>query len=178
MNQQPVIAVLVGNPRAGSRTSRVAREVADQVADTIGGTVDYVIELAEYGPQVLDPDASVVTSEVEKLAGVDVLVVASPTYKATYTGLLKGFLDRYNNDGLAGVVAIPVLLGASASHALAGEVHLRPLLVELGCVVPARSLYVIDSCLDELPTTVGVWLDGCEQAVRAAVGQPIWPEVD
>jgi len=42
-------------------------------------------------------------------------------------------------------------------HALAPEVHLRPLLVELGASVPSRGLYVLDSALDELDSIVGAW---------------------
>jgi NAD(P)H-dependent FMN reductase len=52
-------------------------------------------------------------------------VVASPTYKAAYTGMLKAFLDRYGGDGLAepdaavarwATTAIPLIRGALAAH--------------------------------------------------------------
>ena len=39
------------------------------------------------------------------------MVVASPTYKATYAGLLKLFLDRLGGESLAGVTAVPLMLG-------------------------------------------------------------------
>jgi FMN reductase len=48
----------------------------------------------------------------------DVLVVASPTYKATYSGLLKAFLDRLATGSLAGKTAVPVLLGGAPNHQL------------------------------------------------------------
>ena len=70
--------------------------------------------------------------------GADLLVVASPTYKATYTGLLKLFLDQIGADDLAGVVTVPVMVGAGAGHALAVETHLRPVLVELGAAMPTQ----------------------------------------
>ena len=63
-------------------------------------------------------------------------MVASPTYKATYTGLLKLFLDRFATDGLRGV-AVPLMLGAGPGHALAPELTLRPVLTEIGGLVPA-----------------------------------------
>jgi FMN reductase len=66
--------------------------------------------------------------------------VASPTYKATYPGLLKSFLDWFSTTGLAGVTVVPVMVGAAAQHALAVKTHLRPLLVELGATVPTRGL--------------------------------------
>ena len=72
-------------------------------------------------------------------------MVASPTYKATYTGLLKLFLDGYGPSPLAGVEAVPLMVGAAPHHALAVDVHLTPLLLELGAPVPRRGLYVLES---------------------------------
>jgi FMN reductase len=113
MTTQPTVGVLIGNPRPFSRTTRVAREVADQVAHAVAGVVEHVIELGTHGPDVLMPDAEHVSHDVEALGRLDVFVVASPTYKATYTGLLKGFLDRCPSRGLAGVVAVPVMVGGA-----------------------------------------------------------------
>lgn len=165
----PTVAVLVGNPRTGSRTTAVAAEVAAQIAAAIGGAVGPVVELAEHGGAVLDPGAAAVTADTETIAAADVLVVASPTYKATYTGLLKAFLDRYRGEGLSGVVAVGVMVGGNHDHALAPELHLRPLLVELGTTAPTRMLYVCDSELDRLGDTVAQWLDGARAPLRAAV---------
>jgi FMN reductase len=86
-----------------------------------------------------------------------VAVFASPTYKASYTGLLKAFLDRYGSNGLAGVVAVPVMTGGWPGHLLAVEVHLRPVLVELGATVPARGLYVTEPELADTGAAVGTW---------------------
>ena len=94
-----------------------------------------------------------------RVAEADVIVAACPTYKATYTGLLKAFLDNYGNDGLAGCLAVPVMVGAAPQHALAPEVHLRPLLVELGASVPSRGLYVLESQMDELDGVVAAWAE-------------------
>jgi FMN reductase len=93
----------------------------------------------------------------DAVAGSDIVVVASPTYKATYTGLLKAFLDRYGNNGLAGTVCVPVMTGAAPIHALAPEVHLRPLLVELGASIPSRGLYVTEQEFDDLDRVVATW---------------------
>ena len=97
------------------------------------------------------------------MAASDVVIVASPTYKATYTGLLKVFLDRFPHQGLGGVTAIPLMLGAADTHALAVEHGLRPLLVELGASVPTRGLFVLDSeHADAAP--YDRWFAGAEHA--------------
>ena len=95
----------------------------------------------------------------ETVAASDVVIAASPTYKATYTGLLKVFFDRYGNNALAGTVGVPVMTGAAPIHALAPELHLRPLLVELGATTPTRGLYVTEAQFDDLDGVIGAWAD-------------------
>ncbi len=82
---------------------------------------------------------------VTAVQGSDLVVVASPTYKATYTGLLKLFLDRIARGALAGVTAVPVMLGGHWRHALAADLLLKPVLVELGATCPTRGLFLLES---------------------------------
>jgi FMN reductase len=134
------VAVVVGNPKPRSRTYESALTLADRL-----GGADLVVDLADHASELFDWSSETVGSLVEQVAGSRVVIVASPTYKATYTGLLKAFLDRFPHQGLDGVTAIPLMLGASHVHALAPEHGLRPLLVELGASVPTRGLYVLDA---------------------------------
>jgi FMN reductase len=104
------------------------------------------------------------------LPGRGLLVVfASPTYKASYTGLLKVFLDRFPSNGLDGVVAVPLMLGAGPGHQLAPEVFLKPVLAELGAVLPSRALYVVDSAFDD-PAAYEAWLAASRRRIVAAAG--------
>ena len=156
------VAVLVGNPKPGSRTLAAAVHLARELA----GEPDLVVDLADLGVELLDWSSTRVGGLVEQVGGADLVVVASPTYKATYTGLLKLFLDRFaGGTGLRGV-AVPLMLGASPEHALAGELHLRPLLAELGALLPTRALYVLDQAHDD-PAAYDAWLATARPAVRA-----------
>ncbi|MGP4099582.1 NADPH-dependent FMN reductase [Nonomuraea sp. KM90] len=119
-----------------------------------------VVDLSALGPHLLSPGSSPgVEVALELVAEASVLVVASPTYKGTYTGLLKSFLDRLPSQALAGKAALPVLVMGDAKHALAVEVHLRPLLVELGATVPTPGLAVLESELPRLAEVLAVWAD-------------------
>jgi FMN reductase len=130
------------------------------------------VDLAEHAGQLFDPGAAELTELTRQVAVSDLLIAASPTYKATYTGMLKAFFDRYGNNGLAGVTAIPVMTGAWAGHLLAAEVHLRPLLVELGATVPTRALYVTEPQLPDLDETVTTWAETALPHLRKALTQP------
>ena len=106
---------------------------------------------------------------LELVARADVLVVASPTYKGTYTGLLKAFLDRLPGGALASTVALPLLVMGDARHALAVEVHFRPLLVELGATVPTPGLALLESELQELEPVLDRWAARVAPQVAAAL---------
>jgi FMN reductase len=163
------VAVVVGNPRPGSRTLGAALRVAGELA---GRPADLVVDLADLGPRLVDWADPEVGRLVAEVGDAGLVVVASPTYKATYTGLLKLFLDRLpGGTGLRGV-AVPLMLGAGAEHALAPELTLRPLLTELGAVVPVRGLYVRDSEHDH-PEAYAAWLATAGPVVRAFLEPPL-----
>ena len=146
--------VVAGNPRAGSRTRTAAELAARAVLDAggLGGGPCTVVDLAELAPYLLAaPTPETVKAAVATAVEADLLVVASPTYKGTYTGLLKVFLDQIGTGALAGSVAIPLLVMGSPAHTLAVETHLRPLLVELGAQVPTPGLALIESDLPDPP---------------------------
>jgi len=152
------IAVITGNPRPQSRTHNVALAAADALAAEITPRPGRLaIDLAEHAARLFDWSDPALTRLNEEVAVSDITIFASPTHKASYTGMLKAFLDRYGSNGLAGVVAVPVMTGGWPGHLLAVEVHLRPVLVELGATVPARGLYVTEPELPELDAVVAKW---------------------
>lgn len=159
------ISVLVGNPKPKSRTARIATTLAETLLtpDTYQLSV---IDLADYAGNLFDWPSAELAALNQEVAESDLLIVASPTYKATYTGLLKAFLDRYPNLGLQGVVAIPVMTGADLRHAMGPEVNLRPLLVELGAIVPTQGLYFVMDQMDKLDAVLADWA----RNARAALG--------
>ena len=164
------IAVVVGNPKPKSRTHDAGVLVARRLA---GKDPDLVLDLIELGPALLQFGNADVDRAVQAVRQCDVVVFASPTYKATYTGLLKLFLDRFPPDGLAGVVGVPLMLGAGPVHALAPELLLRPVLVELGAACPAPGLYLIDKTFAEDPrldpwlARARMWIGPSEERRRA-----------
>jgi FMN reductase len=155
------ITTIVGNPRVGSRTRLAADAVAaslERLARDAGREVDrQVVELAELMGELFAFPGEPADTAVALARSSDLLVVASPTYKATYTGLLKAFFDRFGSNALAGVVAVPLMLGGAPVHTLAVDVHLHPLLLELGASCPTRGLFVLESDLEQLDAVVESW---------------------
>lgn len=139
------LLTVVGNPRAGSRTLAAARVATDAIADRLGHTGPRdVVDLSAIAQVLFTGGAQ---AELELVTSASVVLWVSPTYKATYTGLLKAFADRLPSNALAGKAALPVLVMGDPKHALAVETHFRPLLVELGAYVPTPGLALLESDL-------------------------------
>jgi FMN reductase len=152
------VVALVGNPRPGSRTAGIAELAVQDIAarlDAVAATIDLAV------PD-LDREAARAL-----LVGARVLVVATPTYKASYTGLLKAFLDELPSAALAGVVAVPLMTMGDAKHTLAADVHLRPVLLELGATCPTPALVVVGEAQDAPVATINVWLEAAGPVIDA-----------
>jgi FMN reductase len=155
----PLVVVVVGNPQAASRTAALAVHVGQELAEIVGPRTG--VELIELAPLATDltswgdPTVSALKDQVLRASA---LVVASPTYKASFTGLVKLFLDQFGHGELAGLPTVPVMTGGSMEHALAVEVHLKPVLVEIGASCLTRGLFVGGADVDTPDQAVADWL--------------------
>jgi FMN reductase len=159
------VAVVVGNPKAASRT----REAATALAEALTGSApDVVVDVISLGPGLLGWGDAAVARAVAAVAAADVAVFASPTFKATYSGLLKLFLEQFSTaEGLRDVVAVPLMLGAGPAHAMAPDLLLKPVLVELGATCPTPGLYLLDKTHTSGPA-LGEFVERWSPVVAAA----------
>jgi FMN reductase len=135
-------AVVCGNPRPKSRTLEAALFVAERLS---GSQPEVVLDLIDIAPHLLGWGDSVGAQAVADVQQCQVAVFASPTYKGAYTGLLKLFLDLVPTDGFNGLIAFPLMLGAALGHAMAPDLLLKPVLVELGASCPSKGLYLLET---------------------------------
>jgi FMN reductase len=158
--------VVVGNPRPASRTLAAATLVAQRVT---GQDPEATIDLVTLGSGLLDPADAQVAAAKATVLSADLLVVASPTYKATYSGVLKLFLDMFGAGELDGCPTIALMVGGAAQHALAVQYTLTPVLVEIGCSCPAPGLFLLDREYDA-PSALDTWLPRALRSLPAANG--------
>ncbi|MET8583988.1 FMN reductase [Streptomyces collinus] len=77
----------------------------------------------------------------EAVAGADGLIVVTPVFSASYSGLFKSFFDVLDKDALAGKPVLIAATGGSARHSLVLEHALRPLFAYLRAVVVPTAVY-------------------------------------
>jgi FMN reductase len=160
---------VVGNPQPGSRTAGIGLKVGERLSSLAGSGSAVVIDLAEQPEGLLrwkDPGVEAWRTTV---LGARALVVASPTYKASFTGLIKLFLDTFGSGELAGLPTVAVMTGGSADHSLAVQLHLTPVLTEIGASCPARGLYLGGPAVDDPDPVLDPWWTASEPALRRAL---------
>ncbi|MBB1162854.1 NADPH-dependent FMN reductase [Aquariibacter albus] len=98
------------------------------------------------------------------VAESDLLVIATPIYKASASGLLKVFLDLLPQDGLRGKTVLPLATGGSLAHLLALDWSLRPVLAALGVRHILDTVYATEAQLP--PHAAGGYLPDPALLVR------------
>lgn len=144
----PAVVVISGSPSRNSKTARVADYVTDRLAGA--GLVTEHLRLRDLPPGPLlaadtsDPD---VARAAATLADADGVVLATPTYKAAYSGLLKVFLDLLPQFGLSGKTVLPLATGGSLAHVLALDYGLRPVVQSLAPRHVIQSYFLLEKDL-------------------------------
>ncbi|WP_206447122.1 FMN reductase [Agrococcus sp. KRD186] len=125
------IVAVSGSLHRPSSTTALVAALADAVAARIDAQIE-VVELAQVGPHLagaLERAALPVGAEqaIEAIEAADLLVVGSPVYRASFTGLFKHLFDFVDQRALIDTPVLLAATGGSHRHALTIEHQLRPL---------------------------------------------------
>ncbi|EON73538.1 NADPH-dependent FMN reductase [Lysinibacillus sphaericus] len=85
-----------------------------------------------------------IIAENNQVEEADIVVILTPIYKASYTGILKTYLDLLPQKALEGKSVLPIAVGGSIGHLLALEYALKPVLAVLGATDIAHSVFIVD----------------------------------
>ncbi len=138
--------LIAGSPSERSRSATLLDAVSQRLS-VRGALVDR-IHIRDLSPQALllaDFGHPTVAGAIDQVARARVLVVATPVYKAAYSGVLKVFLDLLPQTALKGKIVLPLATGGSPHHMLALDYALRPVLQSLGAKHILPGIYATDS---------------------------------
>ena len=142
------VVLLSGSPSAPSRSSRLLTHVRQRLEDA--GSFCQLVALRDLPPKALlhaELSDGVLQAALARVEEADFVVIATPIYKAAYSGLLKAFLDLLPQDGLRGKAVLPLATGGSLAHLLAIDYALKPVLHSLGARHIADAVFVADAQL-------------------------------
>jgi len=149
---RPHIVGIAGNLSRPSRTRALVEATVETIERQVGAS-GAVYDLLDAGPglggalsvDALSTDARRV---IDAIVGADVLVVGSPVYKGSYTGLFKHLFDLVDWKALAGVPVVLTATGGSDRHALVIEHQFHPLFSFFGAAIVPTGIYATEKDFD------------------------------
>jgi FMN reductase len=126
--------------KAMTRMCELARELEPDLETDLINLADYRIAFADgRAPEEHGDDTAAVVARVR---AADAVVIATPVYRATFTGALKNLLDQLPIETLMGKPCGIVAMGATAHHYLGADWHLRDVLAWFGAFTAPSSVYL------------------------------------
>jgi FMN reductase len=132
-----------GSPRAPSKSKTLAELILETLKR--GGCETQMVDVATLPAEALVARATAIELDkaIAEVGAANIVIAATPTYRALYTGVLKAFFDLMPPSHLLGKICVPIQTGAAAAHFLTIEYGLRPLFTSLDGI-PISGLYVTD----------------------------------
>ena len=146
------ILLVAGSPSERSRSAALLDAVSRQLAGR--GPLVERLHIRDLSPQALllgDTAHRSVAAALDQVARARALVIATPVYKAAYSGVLKVFLDLLPQTAFRDKVILPLATGGSPHHMLALDYALRPVLQSLAARHILPGVYATDSQVTLLP---------------------------
>ncbi len=125
------LVAVSGGLQRPSKAAALAEHLLDLIADAVPCKLR-LVELGQLVPQLAGavwrsqlPET--VERELAAVEQADILVVATPVFRGSYTGLFKHFFDFIDQDALIDKPVLLAATGGSERHALVIDHQLRPL---------------------------------------------------
>lgn len=150
MTDRLTLAVVTAGLSEDSTTTRLGEAIAQSasgVVENAGQHVDIkVIQLRDLAHGLTDMMITHVASRavqdaIDTVLTADGLIAASPTYKASYSGLFKQFFDVIDESALENLPTVVAATGGSPRHSLVLDTAMRPLLSYLKALVLPVGIY-------------------------------------
>lgn len=140
------VLLIAGSPSERSRSAALLDAVGARLAAR--GIAVERLPIRDLSPQSLllaDTGNKTVARALAQVARARALVVATPVYKAAYSGVLKVFLDLLPQAALKNKAVLPLATGGSPHHMLALDYALRPVLQSLSARHILPGVYAADA---------------------------------
>lgn len=173
MSKQFKVVAVSGSVQHPSRTLVLLQALVDRLAQQLPIEVR-LIELAKVGPQfagVLRREAlpAAVQEDLHAIESADLLIAASPVYRASYTGLFKHLFDFVHHEALKNVPVLLAATGGSDRHALIIDHQLRPLFGFFQALSLPMGVYASETDFSQYRISSAQVLERIERAVESAL---------
>ena len=148
------IVIVSGGLGSPSSTRVLADDIVERLREQLadrGETLDVTVaELRELAHPIVDAmltgfPTGDLAKVIDEVAAADALVVVSPTFSASMSGLFKSFFDILEPDTLRGRPVLMAATGGTERHSLMLEFAMRPLFSYLGALPVRTAIFAATS---------------------------------
>ncbi|MEU5217377.1 FMN reductase [Streptomyces sp. NPDC020807] len=149
---------------------RLAESARDELAAAGREVATEVVELRELAGHLANhlvtgfPPPRL-SAAIEAVTSADGLIVVTPVFAASYSGLFKSFFDVIDPDSLTGKPVLTAATGGTARHSLVLEHAVRPLFAYLRAVVVPTAVFAAS---EDWGSGGDAYTDGLPGRVRRA----------
>ncbi|WP_030322207.1 FMN reductase [Streptomyces sp. NRRL B-3229] len=174
---------------AGLSVPSSTRLLADRLAAAVGRTAEVHVQVVELRELAVDIahhftngfPGQALSAALDAVTGADGLVVVTPVFSASYSGLFKSFFDLVEPEALAGKPVLIAATGGTARHSLVLDHALRPLFSYLKAVVVPTGVYAasedwgaegLDARIERAAGELAALMSGLSAVPKAAGRRP------
>src|SRR3954454_18697338 len=145
------VTIISGSPSEETRLNGVLEEVVNHFH---GSEITPEIINVRHLPSKALILAQFTNEEIievnKKVEDSSIIVILTPVYKASFTGVLKTYLDLLPQNSLVNKTILPIAIGGSIGHLLMIDYALKPVLAALGATHILKGTYIVDSQVKKL----------------------------
>ncbi|SEO23997.1 NADPH-dependent FMN reductase [Paenibacillus sp. OV219] len=147
----PNVVIVSGSPSSISRLNGLTGYAEEKLRE-LGWEISHlhVASLPAEDLVLARWDSPAIIEANKRIEAADAIIIASPVYKASFTGVLKTYLDLLPQNGLEGKVVLPLFIGGTIAHLLTIDYALKPVLSALYAKHITAGVYAVDSQVKKL----------------------------
>ncbi|WP_035424650.1 NADPH-dependent FMN reductase [Bacillus sp. UNC438CL73TsuS30] len=140
------ITIISGSPSEKTRLNGVFQEVLTYFQAS--GYTPEIINVRELPPEALIHakfNGEEILDANKKVEDSNIIVILTPVYKASFSGVLKTYMDLLPQNSLEDKTILPIAVGGTFGHLLMIDYALKPVLTTLGATHILKGVYVLDN---------------------------------
>ena len=139
------VTVLNGSPSGQTRLNGVLDYVVKHFeAASVSHDVIHIRNLPAEDLIQANFNSQAIKAANKKIEDSEIIVIITPIYKSSFTGVLKTYLDLLPQDGLENKTILPIAIGGTIGHLLMIDYALKPVLAALGTTHILKGVFVLD----------------------------------
>lgn len=145
------VTIISGSPSEHTRLNGVLHGVINHLNGV--GITPEIINVRNLPPEDLINakfDSEEIIVQNKKVENSNLVVILTPVYKASFSGVLKTYLDLLPQNGLEGKTILPIAVGGTFGHLLMIDYSLKPVLTALGATNILKGIFILDSQIKKL----------------------------